>query len=298
MPKYSSVVLLVLAMILGPRTVGAQELNCSVLVNYRALTGTDFTFLDDLQLLVSEYMNTRQWTEDRFEERERIDCSLSIIFTEALTLTTFKARLVLASRRPIYGSAQRSAVLQLSDDAWQFEYSQGTSLIFDPDRYHALTSVLNFYAYILLGYDYDTFDDQGGEVHFENARSTADRGQSVGAAGWGSLSGGQSRGELISQIMDPRFRVLRTAYFNYHYGCLDHFVNDADAARAVLLNVVQNLSSLRDQVTRAYYLDQFFSAKFKEIASVFKGSPEATRAFDALSQMDPAHISDYSQMIN
>ena len=73
---------------------------------------------------------------------------------------------------------------------------------------------------------------------------------------------------------------------------------DADAARAVLLNIVQNLSSLREQVTRAYYLDQFFSAKFKEIASVFKGSPEATRAFDALSQMDPAHISDYSQMIN
>ncbi len=298
MPKYYSVFLLFLAVILGPRTVGAQELNCSVLVNYRALTGTDFTFLDELQLRVSEYMNTRQWTEDRFEERERIDCALSIVFTESLTLTTFKARLVLASRRPIYGSAQRSTVLQLSDDAWQFEYSQGTPLIFDPDRYHPLTSVLNFYAYIMLGYDYDTFDDQGGEVHFEKARSTAERGQNVGAAGWGSLSGGQSRGELISQIMDPRFRVLRTAYFDYHYGCLDHFVNDADAARAVLLNVVQNLSALRDQVTRAYYLDQFFSAKFKEIANVFKGSPEATRAFDALSQMDPAHISDYSQMIN
>jgi len=285
-------------MIFGPRTVGAQELNCSVSVNYRALTGTDFTFLDELQLRVSEYMNTQQWTQDRFEERERIDCSLQILFTEALTLTTFKARIVLATRRPIYGSAQRTTVSTLSDDAWQFEYSQGTPLIFEPDRYHPLTSVLNFYAYVMIGYDYDTFDDQGGQIHFEKARRISDIAQNIGAAGWGSLSGDQSRGELISQIMDPRFKVLRTAYFDYHYGCLDHFVNDADAARAVLLNIVQNLSSLREQVTRAYYLDQFFSAKFKEIASVFKGSPEATRAFDALSQMDPAHISDYSQMIN
>ncbi len=294
-----SALIVVLAVLTGfNTTASAQEFNCSVTVNYRSLSGSDYSFLDELRDRTLEYINMRRWTDDRFEEEERIDCNMSIVFTEALSLTQFRARLVLATNRPIYGSAQRSNVLQISDDDWLFEYSQGTPLTFEPDRYHPLTSVLDYYAYLILGFDYDTFEDMGGEPHFDKARRVAEVAQGTGAVGWSSLSGDQSRGELISQIMDPRFRVLRSGYFDYHYGSLDHFIEDADAARGVMLNLIQSLVPLREDVTRAYYLDQFFSAKFGEIANVFRNSSEATQAFDALSQMDPAHLSNYSQMIN
>lgn len=276
----------------------AQEFNCAVSVNYRSLSGSDYTFLDELGSRINEYINLRQWTEDRFNEKERIDCSMQVVFSEAISLTRFRARMVLASRRPIFGTAQQTTVIQLSDDAWVFDYSQGTPLIFDPDRYHPLTSVLNYYAYLMLGFDYDTFDDTGGQIHFEKARRIAEIAQSSGAAGWASLGGDQSRGELISQIMDPRFRILRSGYFDYHFGTLDHFVQDADKARQNLLSLVQKLVGLREEMSRAYYLDQFFSAKYMEIANVFRSSPEATQAFDALSKMDPAHLSNYAQMMN
>jgi hypothetical protein len=98
--------------------------------------------------------------------------------------------------------------------------------------------------------------------------------------------------------MDPRYRTLRNLYFDYHYGVLDHFVKDPDEARTKMLGLVQSLVGLREEVSRAYYLDQFFSAKYLEIANVFRSSQQATQAFDALSKMDPAHLSDYSQMIN
>ena len=289
---------LALAFILVGQSASAQELNCSVSVNYRSLSGSDYTFLDELEQRVHEYVNMRRWTDDRFEEDERIDCTMSIVFTEALSLTNFRARLVLALSRPIYGSAQRTQVLSLSDDDWQFEYSQGTPITFEPDRYHPLTSVLNFYVYLLLGYDYDTFDEMGGQPYFEEARRIAEIAGNTGAIGWSSLGGDQSRGELISQIMDPRFQVLRRAYFDYHYGTLDHFIQDATSARGTLLGIVEDLAVLREDVTRAYYLDQFFSAKYREIVAIFRQSPEATQAFDALSQMDPAHLSDYSTMMN
>lgn len=296
MTRAFSLALLGVLLIAGPAR--AQEFNCNVTVNYQALSGSDYTFLQEMKEKVSEYINKRQWTEDRFEEKERIDCTMSIVFAEALSLTRFRARLVLASRRPIYGTAQQTTVLQISDESLQFEYAQGTPLIYEPDRYHPLTSVLNFYAHLMLGFDYDTFDSQGGQKHFEAARRISDNAQATGAAGWSSIGGDQSKGELITQILDQRFRVLRTLYFDYHYGVLDHFVRDPDDARTKMLNLVQSLVSLREEVSRAYYLDQFFAAKFSEVANVFRSSGQAAQAFDALSKIDPAHMSDYSQMMN
>lgn len=291
--------LLILGMLVTANSdVRAQEFNCTVAVNYASLSGTDFSFLDDLRQRVFEYINQRQWTEDRYRDFERIDCSVQIVFTEAISLTRFRARLVLASRRPIYGTGQQTTVTQLSDEAWIFDYAQGTPLIYEPDRFHPITSVLNFYANIMLGFDYDTFDRSGGDPHFERARRISEIAQSSGAVGWSSMGGDVSRGQLISEIMDPRFRSLREAYFDYHFETLDHFIRDSDSARMTLVQVVNSLASLREDVSRAYYLDQFFSAKYQEISAMLRGSPQANQAFDALTKMDPAHISEYESMLN
>lgn len=299
MPKRLSALLVLLPLLLlQPTAAQAQEFNCSVTVNYGQLSGSDYSFLDEMRERLFEYMNNRRWTEDRFEDEERIVCSLSIVFIEAITLSRFRARLVLATNRPIYGSAGTTYVMQLADSDWQFEYSQGTPLVFQPDQYHPLTSVLDFYAYIMLGFDYDTFSLKGGQPHFEKARRIADIAQTQGALGWTSIGGDQSRGELISQIMDPRFETLRAAYFDFHYSCLDHFVESPDEARQVALTMVQQLQTLREDVTRAYYLDQFFASKYSELVNVFRGSQQASQAFDALSKIDPAHIAAYTDMMN
>jgi hypothetical protein len=290
--------MLLLGALLWSPSALAQEFNCVIRVDYRSLTGSDYSFLDELQEDLFEYMNDRQWTDDRFDDEERIDCSMQLLFTSAPSLTQFRARLVLASRRPIYGSAQQTQVLTLSDEEVQFEYSQGTPLIYQPDQYDPLTSVLNFYAHIMLGFDYDTFEALGGEPLFIEARRIAELGEQRGALGWSSLGGGQSRGELISQILDSRFRPLRQIYFDYHFGMLDHFIDEPEESREKLLQTVNELQALREDVTRAYYLDQFFAAKYSEMIRVFNGSSQASQAFDALSQIDPAHLSDYSTMMN
>lgn len=266
-------------------------------MDYRSLQGNDFSFLDEFGRNLSEYINQRQWTDDRFLPEERIDCSFQIVFTEAVTLTRFRARLVLTTRRPIYGTAQQTTVLQISDENWQFEYVRGTPLVFEPDRYNAITSVVNFYVYLMLGYDYDTFDELGGTDYFDEARLVAERAQNAGAPGWSSLGGDQSRGELISQIMDPRFRQLRQAYFTYHFDFLDHFVEETSDAREDLMEVVEIVATLRQDVQRAYFLDQFFSTKYQEIAAALRGSSHASRALEVLAQSDPANMSTYQSMM-
>ncbi len=295
-----NVLLLAGVMTLGsfaPGEVNAQEFNCNVSVNFLNLTGNDFSFLKELGERVKEYMNDRRWTDDRYEDYERIDCNMQIIVTEAITLTRFSGRIVVASRRPVYGTAQQTTVVQFNDDSWIFDYPRGTPLIFEPDRHHAITSVLNFYAYLMLGYDYDTFSEMGGTEHFQKARRVAELAESSGSIGWSALQGEGSRGELIAQIMDPRFRELRKAYHDYHLLSLDQFVADPDKARRTMLDVVGRLEGLTEDVSRAFYLDAFFTTKYKEIAAVFKGSSVANLAYDTLTRIDPSHLSDYSQII-
>ncbi len=289
--------LALLAALILATPAASQELNCSVTVNYSNLAGSDYTYLSELRERVTEYMNDRRWTDDLFEEMERIDCTMQIVMMEAISLTSFRARLIVASRRPIYGTAQQSTVVQFSDEEWRFEYPQGTPLTWEPDRYHPLTSMLNFYAFTLIGFDYDTFSEYGGTPHFEKARRVAELAQSSGALGWQSLGGDRSKGELISQILDQRYRDLRKTYYDYHYHGLDRFVTATDRARASILQNMQDLMPLYTGASRGYFLDQFFSTKYQELSAVFKGSSVASQAFDVLQEMDPSHLSDYTQMM-
>jgi len=295
-------VLLVLGLLLTALPVGrsaaAQELNCSVSVNYTQLSGSDYGYLQELEQLIYEYLNEYAWTEDTFREYERIDCSVQLFFLEAVTLTSFRARLVVASRRPIYGTAQSTTVVQLSDTDLQFTYARGTPLIHDIERYDPLTSVLDFYAYILLGMDYDTFSEMGGTPHFERARRIADIAQSQNAPGWTQLGGDRGRSNLISQLLDPRFRPVREAAFAYHFYGLDHFVANPDAARERVLDVLSRLESLQQELGRQYLLDLFFSAKAGELAALFLNSNLSSQAYDLLSVLDPSNLNQYSPLVN
>ena len=266
-------------------------------VDYRALSGSDYTYLDEFREAVREYLNLQRWTDDTYEEVERIDCTVQITFLEALSLTRFRAKLVIASRRPIYGTGQSTIILQINDDGWQFDYPQGTPLISDPDRYDEITSILDFYAYIVLGYDYDTFSEFGGSDLFERARRISDIAKTTGGVGWQELGADRSRTKLITELLDPRYRPLRKVYFTYHLGGLDRFVQETEVARSAVLTSIEALKPIVDVNERSYVVDLFFSAKYRELASIFEQSTLASQAFDLLAEMDPAHLSDYNAMI-
>lgn len=286
--------LLILFFTLSPGSLWAQEFDCQVDVDYRQLSGSEYTFLGDLEEQVEDYMNERSWTDDRFLRHERIDCRMQIVIEEAPSLTDFRARLIIATRRPIYGTTQYSTVMQVNDGPWQFSYTQGSSLTQTPERYDPLTSVLDFYAYVMLGYDYDTFSELGGTPHFERARRIAQMARSSQAPGWEASGNDQGRGALISQLLDPRFRPLRTALFNYHFGGLDHFVQDAVSARATILEVLRDLQEMDTNVSRRHILDLFFASKSTELASIFQGSNQRTEAYALLTSMDSS--SEYDRL--
>lgn len=276
----------------------AQEFNCSVSVNYSQVSGTGFEFLDELEEQLEEYMNGQRFTNDRFLDYERIECNMRIIIQEAPTLTSFRAQLIVETRRPIYGTVQSTNVVRINDQNWVFSYAQGSALNFDVERFDALTSVIDFYAYVMLGYDYDTFSELGGTPHLQRARRIAEIAQGQNAAGWNQAGSDRNRAELITQLLDPRFKPLRAAYFQYHYAGLDHFLLQPNDARIAVLEALRGLQSLYEAQSRQYTLDLFFDTKYQELTALFTESNTSNEAFELLSQTDPAHLTEYNALVN
>ena len=287
-------------MLLGavaPRASTGQELACRVQLDQSQLSGSEFDFLDDLERRIREYMNTRTWTDDRFLQHEKITCNLQIVILEAVSLSEFRARLIVTSRRPIHGTSQSTIVARINDPEWRFEYGRGTSLNFELERYDPLTSVLDFYAYVILGYDYDTFSELGGTPHFETARRIASRAEGNGDPGWSAVSGDRNRRQLINDLLAQRNQALRRAYYTYHLEGLDRFVKAPQKARTTVFDVVQTLRDLNQRLSNSYPLDLFFSTKYQELTAIFQEGSMQDRAYSLLTQIDPSHSTEYEKIL-
>ena len=292
-------VLLALVFAAGALPASAQELRCVVSVNTSQLEGTDFDYLDDLQQEIERYLNDRAWTDDVYLDRERIDCRVSIIFNRALTLNTFEAQLTVNASRPIYGTPQRTQTLVVQDNRWgPFNYTQGQGLVYSPNRFDAFVSVLDFYALLILGYDYDSFEELGGTPFFERAREIAELARGVDAEGWFVVGDDYTRGALVTQLLDPRYEPLRRASFAYHFNVLDAFTRDHEDAWDDAMLVLESLNTLYDEFNaRRYATDVFFSAKHTELADLLSDAPRRNEAYELLVEMDASHLATYDRIV-
>ena len=290
--------LLVLAGLSAPTAASAQELACTVNIDISQLKGTDYQYLQRVPERLMDFLNNTRWTEDIYREQERIQCAVTIYFDEALSTYTFRTRASVVLQRPVYGTSSMMKVLELLDENWQFTYTDGQALQYDPNRYDPLTSVLAFYAYVLLGYDYDTFGELGGTKYFQEARRIADRAQGQGAPGWQQIGNEPGRYTLITQITDKRFEPLRLAYFQHHFEGLDHFTLDPITARTNIMAALEAIETLYEETSDAYVIDLFFNAKYTEFAGIFEDSPLAQTAYTLLADLDGSHLSEYQKIVN
>jgi hypothetical protein len=276
----------------------AQELACRVSINRANLQQADLDYLDDFPRIVEEYLNNERWTNDRFEDFERIACNIQIAFQSAPTQTSFVATFVLNSQRPIYGTRQATTMLNVQDEGWEFEFIQGQTLTRDQSRFDRLASLLDYYAYLMLGYDYDSFAPLGGTPFFEQAQEIATQAQASGAAGWTAFGADRTRSQIVQEMTDPRLLPLRRAYYEVHRRGLDIFVQEPEAVRANLLAVLTSFDELSDQTSNPYVFDIFFQTKSAEMVGMLTGAPQASQAYSLLLKIDPTRAAQYQVMVN
>ena len=138
--------------------LSAQELDCQVSVIAPTVNNVETSVFNQLETAITEFMSGRRWTSDEFTLEERITCTMQITINKANSQTNFEATIQVQSSRPTFNSDYNAPVLMVNDNDFDFTYAPGTLLQYSQDQFRDnLTSVLAFYAYLILAMDYDTF---------------------------------------------------------------------------------------------------------------------------------------------
>ena len=280
----------------------AQEFDCEVSVNDEQLEGTSFNYAAPaLVTLLEDYINNYRWTDINFDEQERLKCQINVILARGDDNYNFTAESVFQFRRPVYGTTFETTTLIVNDQSWIFNFQEGKTIRHDDQQFEALASYIDYFCYLMLGYDFDTFSPLGGTEYFNKAQNVVDLAQNADAVGWSqNINNRRNKFVLISDLLSTNFEPLRQAYYEYHREILDTFTESPEESRQQLIAVLNTLLDSKRRATSTYLFDLFFGTKSREITSIFEEGDIQVKleAYNALSDVDPAHLTDYEELQN
>lgn len=255
-----------------------------------------------MQTAIYEFMNNTSWTNHIYGQDERIECNIMITLNEQIGSDEFRGTIQVQARRPVFGTSFNTTMLNIVDNGMHFRYIEYDQLEFSDNRHTSnLTSILAFYAYIILGFDYDSFSYLGGTEYFQKAERIVNNAQNAVERGWKAYEGNRkNRYWLIENILNPKYRPVREVYYKYHRLGFDRMSDKLVEGRA---EIAESLTSLQ-RVFREkpdpylYYLQIFFDAKSDELVSLFSESfpAEKTRVVNILREIDNANASKYNRI--
>lgn len=281
-------------------SVHGQELNCQVSVISPQIANVENTIFESLEDAIQEFMNGRRWTNDDFRLEERIECTMQITISEAPSPTSFKGTLQVQSSRPVYNSDYKTPILLVNDGDFEITWDGSSTIQFSLDQHRDnLSSILAYYAYMILGMDYDSMALEGGTDHYLKAQTVVANAQSAGNLGWKASQGQQNRYWLVENMLSQTFRPVRNCLYNYHRMGLDRLYDDLERGRLTMADALIELRNTHRIRPSSYNLQLFFLAKVDEILKVFGPAPEPERArlLPVLKQMDPGNINKYDNAL-
>jgi len=281
----------------------AQELNANVVVNFQNIQTTETRIFTDMENSFEQFLNNRKWTDDAFAPEERINCNLVVNIEDMPSVGNFQATVQIQSSRPVYGTNYESLMFNFADRDWQFQYVESQPLEFNPSTFNNnITSLLAYYAYIILGLDYDSFSELGGQPYFEQAQLVVSNAQQQGGAGWDQFGSSRRRNRywLAENFINPQMTPVREGIYNYHRLGLDTFLENEEESRQNMLTALKEIQEVSKVFPQAILLIAFFDAKNDEIISIYsKGGMQIRReAYNALVEINPTKIEEYGIIIN
>lgn len=282
-------------------SVHGQELYCFVQVNATQLQLSDKTIIDNLQESIYEFMNNRKWTSYEFKPEEKIECSILITLTSYDNVENFSGTIHVQSRRPVYNSTYSTPMLNYQDKDFTFKYTPGQPLDFYENAFPGnLAAVLAYYAYIIIGLDFDSFQPLGGTPFYEKAQSIVNSAQMAPDKGWKSGESQKNRYWLVENLLNSSYADFRQGLYFYHLKGMDMFAENDALARAGILDGLTMIQKAYRQKPGLFIVNLFTFAKSDEFINIFKTapSPEKARAVNILRNIDPANSTKYNQILS
>lgn len=281
--------------------IQAQELNCNVTVLTPQLQTTQQRVFETFEQTIEDFLNNRKWTTDEFKIEERIEVNIQITVMEEISQTQFKGSIQVQSSRPVYNSDYKSPLFFVNDNDFQFTFLENTLIQFSQDQHRDnLSSVLAFYAYMIIGMDYDSFSPNGGTQWYLKAQQIVNNAQNAGEPGWKSSEGQRNRFWIVENILTQTFSPLRNCLYQYHRKGFDLLFDDMETGRKNIADALIELRRVHQIKPSSYSMQIFLYPKVDEIVNLFTPAPEEekSRLLNVLRLIDPGNIQDYERMMN
>lgn len=281
-------------------TVEAQEFNLNVKVNAPRLQVADPKVFETLEKEVYDFFNTTKWTDNEFEDFEKIEGNINITVSEEINATSFVIDIYVQAIRPVFNANYKSQIINFSDKGIPLSYRENQPIQNSMSSYiDNFSSLLTYYAYLVLGFDYDSFAPSGGQNHFLTAQSIVRNipATASGGTGWDpNTRDNKSRFKIIEDILDPRALPYRQAMYEYHLKSLDTMHEDAGKARAIMLSAITSVGKVNAAILNSGIIQMFSDSKREEIIEIFKGGDrgQQSKVYDIMVAIDPARASDYA----
>jgi len=272
----------------------AQELNCRVEVNTSQLEGTNKSVFEALQNAVSEYVNTTKWTDAQFSANERIEATLFFNITKYDEGDgRMEGTLQVQAIRPVYNSSYTTTLINFRDTKVDFTYSENEPLVYNEMNMESqLTAIVNFYVYLILAVDFDSFAPRGGDPYFERLATIVHQAQSSGESGWKQFEDNKNRSAVLSAFTDPSTRAMRDLYYKYHLQGLDQMAVSPDKGRKAIDESLDILTDIYKVAPMSVGLSMFKDAKLDELVNIYSKAPQEERehAYKVLTPLYPTDL--------
>lgn len=282
----------------------AQELRARInVLSTRVGSNVDKKAFQTLQTALDNFINNRKWTIDNFSAQEKIDCSFLLNLESTADANVYKASLTIQSARPVYNSSYISPVINFQDNEIIFKYTEFQQLEFNENRVAGtdplvsnLTAIIAYYIDIILGLDYDSFSQRGGNVYFQKAQNivnNAPDGRNV--TGWKPFDGTRNRYWLAENLLNSRYSLIHDAYYNFYRLGMDKLYEDEILGRNGILNVLGLLNNFNTDNPNTMILQFFFQGKTQELIKIFSKAspPEKSKALEYLQKLDISNTTKY-----
>jgi len=298
--------IVILALLLVPsHGLSAQELKCNVQVTAQRIQGSNRTLFQNMQRDIYDFMNNTVWTNNVFSYAERIECNLIINLSDQISADEFSGTLQVQLKRPVYNTTYNSTVLNFIDNNIRFRYVEFQTLEFDPSTYRSsLVSILAYYAYMIIGFDYDTFSPLGGTEYFNMADRIVTNAQSAVETGWKPYDGSRNKNRywLVKNVLDKEYEDVRMFMYQYHRNGLDIMESRSAEARSTIAESLKLIQQVyrKQPDPYLYLLTLITEAKVDELVNVFSGSfpDEKNRVVEILMEIDASNKAKYEKILS
>lgn len=268
-------VILVFLLLFGAsRAAHTQELNAKITINHNQIQGTDVSVFENLEQMLTQFVNEKQWTNMQFQKNERINCNFNITVTKYdQPSNTFTCKALIQANRPVYNASYTTTLYNNIDNDFNFRFAQFDQLEFNEEAINnQLMALFAYYAYLVIGINLDSFSPMGGTDVLQRCMNLTNNAQNLEFTGWKSFDNNRNRFAIINDYLDGAMRPFRQLQYDYYRKGLDEMAANAERGRTEITTALEkDLKKCHEDRPSSMLPQIWTDYKRDELANIYKG---------------------------